>query len=234
MSTTYLNRFRHENCPVQPGIEWDDTWSCACNDHCPACDAEIEPYEFEEVVCEAPAERVQTELSAYVWRKGPPPHVGWWNASLIRDARQSWRWWDGECWSASAAPYNTAEEAGRFAAWPGGRQDAIEWTLYWPEGARVPRAQPGQVAGLPHVHQLDRRNEMNWDTSPEAKAAATARVDHVIVEVILPQAYQAIDDLLDVAGPAVPKELLIRCKKLLPAQYRNSFEQKKLASKGKP
>lgn len=45
----YLNHYRHEDCPVQPGVEWDDEWDCMCNDHCPACDAEIEPYESEEL-----------------------------------------------------------------------------------------------------------------------------------------------------------------------------------------
>lgn len=28
--------------------EWDDTWCCACNDKCPSCNAEIEPYKVEE------------------------------------------------------------------------------------------------------------------------------------------------------------------------------------------
>jgi hypothetical protein len=39
--------YRHEDCPVEPGIEWEDEWECACNDHCPACDREIEPYDYE-------------------------------------------------------------------------------------------------------------------------------------------------------------------------------------------
>lgn len=41
MSETYLNQYRH--C----GIEWEDTWSCACNDRCPVCNKEIEPYKSE-------------------------------------------------------------------------------------------------------------------------------------------------------------------------------------------
>ncbi len=36
--TYYLN---HYACPC--GARWDDLWSCMCNDHCPVCDAEIEP-----------------------------------------------------------------------------------------------------------------------------------------------------------------------------------------------
>jgi hypothetical protein len=44
-STEYLNKYRH--C----GQEWEDRWSCACNDKCPVCDKEIEPYESEEMDC---------------------------------------------------------------------------------------------------------------------------------------------------------------------------------------
>lgn len=29
-------------------IEWHDTWCCACDDKCPECNAEIEPFESEE------------------------------------------------------------------------------------------------------------------------------------------------------------------------------------------
>lgn len=45
----FRNHYQHEDCPVDPGIEWEDTWSCACNDRCPSCNAEIEPYESEEL-----------------------------------------------------------------------------------------------------------------------------------------------------------------------------------------
>jgi uncharacterized protein with PIN domain len=40
--TGFVNHYRH--C----GQEWSDEWSCACNDRCPVCNAEIEPYESEE------------------------------------------------------------------------------------------------------------------------------------------------------------------------------------------
>ena len=36
-------RNRYRRC----GQEWGDTWSCACNDKCPVCNAEIEPFESE-------------------------------------------------------------------------------------------------------------------------------------------------------------------------------------------
>lgn len=39
----FRNFYRH--C----GGEWDDTWSCKCNDECPKCGAEIEPYRSEDL-----------------------------------------------------------------------------------------------------------------------------------------------------------------------------------------
>jgi hypothetical protein len=37
-------KFRnYYECP-HDGTRWLDDWTCACNDRCPACDAEIEPY----------------------------------------------------------------------------------------------------------------------------------------------------------------------------------------------
>lgn len=46
--TGYINYYRHTDCPVKPGVEWWDQWSCACNDRCPECNAEIEPWKSEE------------------------------------------------------------------------------------------------------------------------------------------------------------------------------------------
>lgn len=39
----YRNHYRH--CET----EWSDEWSCTCNDKCPVCGAEIEPYRSEEL-----------------------------------------------------------------------------------------------------------------------------------------------------------------------------------------
>ncbi len=36
-----LNFYKHEEC----GTHWADLWSCGCNDECPNCGGEIEPYE---------------------------------------------------------------------------------------------------------------------------------------------------------------------------------------------
>lgn len=39
------------------------------------------------------------------WRSGPPPEVGWWPASVLRDP--NWiRHWDGEHWSVGAHSRN--------------------------------------------------------------------------------------------------------------------------------
>ncbi|WP_445368699.1 hypothetical protein ACH5Y9_04710 [Methylomonas sp. BW4-1] len=37
----YLNQYRCAYCQT----EWEDEWDCACNDRCPDCNKEIEPYE---------------------------------------------------------------------------------------------------------------------------------------------------------------------------------------------
>jgi hypothetical protein len=39
----YTNHYRCE-C----GHEWQDTWSCMCNDRCPKCNKEIEPYDSDD------------------------------------------------------------------------------------------------------------------------------------------------------------------------------------------
>jgi hypothetical protein len=40
-SAWYIN---HYCCPYCQ-LEWQDEWDCACNDRCPTCNKEIEPYE---------------------------------------------------------------------------------------------------------------------------------------------------------------------------------------------
>ena len=39
----FLNRYSH--C----GVEWENTWESSCNDKCPICGKEIEPYQSEEL-----------------------------------------------------------------------------------------------------------------------------------------------------------------------------------------
>ena len=38
----FIKYYRHERC----GTAWYDEWSCACDDECPTCGAEIEPYRW--------------------------------------------------------------------------------------------------------------------------------------------------------------------------------------------
>jgi len=41
----YLNYYRDADC----GASWTDEWSCQCNDRCPRCRHEIEPYDSEDL-----------------------------------------------------------------------------------------------------------------------------------------------------------------------------------------
>lgn len=77
------------------------------------------------------------------WHSGPPPHVGWWNASIMR-APFAWRWWDGTQWSMATTPIFSVEKAAKAAITPLPAQSCynVEWNHSWPEGARVPRIDP--------------------------------------------------------------------------------------------
>jgi hypothetical protein len=45
---TYRIYYEHHDCPEDPDVKWDDTWSCACNGECPACETkDIEPVDWE-------------------------------------------------------------------------------------------------------------------------------------------------------------------------------------------
>lgn len=37
----------HYRCPC--GETWTDVWSCQCNDKCPSCNKEIEPYKSKQI-----------------------------------------------------------------------------------------------------------------------------------------------------------------------------------------
>lgn len=46
-TSTFHIYYQHTDCAVNPGIEWDDYWSCACNGQCPACGIkDIEPIDW--------------------------------------------------------------------------------------------------------------------------------------------------------------------------------------------
>ncbi len=77
------------------------------------------------------------------WNSGPPPHVGWWNASRVED-NSIWRWWDGRRWSSHVHDNATAAFAAHKATdklRPSAGK-GIWWTTYWPAGARVERSKP--------------------------------------------------------------------------------------------
>jgi peptide subunit release factor 1 (eRF1) len=50
----YLNQYRCPTCQT----EWEDEWDCGCNDRCPDCNKEIEPYESALIA----GESAETEL----------------------------------------------------------------------------------------------------------------------------------------------------------------------------
>ncbi len=81
----------------------------------------------------------------HLWRSGPPPHIGWWNAS-VNKANQIWRWWNGEYWSRVAHEETDDSELASIRASKKSifNIEDIFWTDYWPENARVPRINPGE------------------------------------------------------------------------------------------
>lgn len=74
------------------------------------------------------------------WHSGPPPFVGWWLCRGI--GGRCWRWWDGRDWSSPAYPTDGADYAALAAKHKAMTED-VQWTHYWPAGARVPRVEPG-------------------------------------------------------------------------------------------
>lgn len=77
------------------------------------------------------------------WKSGPPPHIGWWNASLSYSINV-WRWWDGTRWSIPVGHTTPAHVAALRAKQASVRscQKLIRWTNYYPENARVERKAP--------------------------------------------------------------------------------------------
>lgn len=75
------------------------------------------------------------------WRKGPPPHVGWWNASVARDP-DMWRWWNGTHWSIAIHRAASAREIALRVVLPVYTDEDVRWTTYYPANARVPRVAP--------------------------------------------------------------------------------------------
>lgn len=41
----FVNHYRCNEC----GTEWDDIWSCTCDDRCPTCNTSISPYHSDDL-----------------------------------------------------------------------------------------------------------------------------------------------------------------------------------------
>lgn len=82
-------------------------------------------------------------MSTRTWHKGPPPHIGWYEASYSKN-EGNWRWWDGNTWSVATYYAFGAPQAGICAKAPLSKYSSREvlYTLYWPKNARVPRIDP--------------------------------------------------------------------------------------------
>ena len=78
------------------------------------------------------------------WHAGPPPHIGWWNAS-VAGLGYVWRWWNGGWWSDPVHFTDSCHNAELHAAQRavgGNIQNCIKWSHYYPANARVPRVKP--------------------------------------------------------------------------------------------
>ena len=82
-------------------------------------------------------------MRTLIWNEGPPPFVGWWDASLCRGSA-AWRWWNGQNWSTPAWAEMSAWAAADCAQMPclKAHEPFIQWTDHWPENARVERRKP--------------------------------------------------------------------------------------------
>lgn len=76
-----------------------------------------------------------------VWHCGPPPHVGWWNASVGKNPN-TWRWWNGTTWSFCMDKTDSAATIESYSRHASSNQHLILWSDYYPANARVPRVDP--------------------------------------------------------------------------------------------
>lgn len=83
----------------------------------------------------------ESSKSCRVWHNGPPPHIGWWNASNAH-VKTVWRWWDGRRWSVLACEGDQPDTVAYCASIPTEFRGEILWNDYWPENAVCPRFDP--------------------------------------------------------------------------------------------
>jgi len=77
-------------------------------------------------------------MSKRVWKSGPPPHVGWWEASHYKYIGM-WRYWNGKKWSFWYGKYEIPPKKP-----PINVNQVIFWNDYYPKNARVPRIDPSK------------------------------------------------------------------------------------------
>lgn len=80
-----------------------------------------------------------------VWKRGPPPYIGWWLASSVRSDR-IWRWWDGSTWSQACLEGMTVAQIAEYSALKVTESAMVnmEYCDDWPEDARVERVDPNE------------------------------------------------------------------------------------------
>ena len=141
----------------------------------------------------------QGAAASRVWNAGPPPHVGWWNASIARQTR-AWRWWDGIQWSKAAEDQEDAQQAREWALglYPGSPH-SILWTNYYPKNARVPRVDPNDEYV---VHMLPALNAGSLYAWEEAGHRMNVRKYQALVRA--QQQPLALDELRAASKPYAP------------------------------
>lgn len=80
------------------------------------------------------------EVTEARYRKGKPPLVGWWPASLEGKVFNCYRYWDGEVWSLSLKAICGPEWAERTAKRKSACSERVWWRYWFPgeEGGKLP------------------------------------------------------------------------------------------------
>lgn len=90
------------------------------------------------------------------WKKGAPPHVGFWKIRCSGDdwpiftgLQNEWSWWDGKTWSYASSPLGSSTSKLDEATSYKHRPDSFEYNYAWPKSARVARINPktGECTG---------------------------------------------------------------------------------------
>lgn len=80
-------------------------------------------------------------MSSRKLHTGKPPHVGWWETSVL-ECDRDWRFWNGEWWSCLALESDSIESVSICATLKSTWHN-IRWSKYWPKNARVKRVAEG-------------------------------------------------------------------------------------------